>query len=161
MPRQPQSPPPSLSPEYQRFVETLLDVGREQLRGQLEGSKQWDAKALGFLTAIGALAGIVAANHDRLGGGWIVVLFLLAAGVVACTLTLLGRDYDIGPNIREAHDSYGGLGDKATPMLVAEIQGSIAHNGHVARWKGRSFMVAIILAVASLFGTAASWIWLR
>ncbi len=158
------SDPAATSPAsaaYQRFVAVLVDLGREQLRGQLDGSKQWDAKALGFLTAIGAFGSIVAANHAKLGRGWVVALVLLGVGAVGCALTLIGRDYDIGPNIRAAHDTYGGLGEESLPMLVAELHGSLSHNRSVGTWKGRFFSVAIVSAVAALVTIAISWSWLR
>lgn len=152
---------PAGSPSYQRFTDALVDVGREQLRSQLDGSKQWDAKALGFLTVVGAFAGVVVANHNNIGRGWLIALVLLAGAAVACALTLLGRDYDIGPDIRAAHDSYGGLGDEARPMLIAEIHGSVTHNRGVSEWKGRFFMVAVVTAVGALFVIGISWLWLR
>ncbi|MGH9207276.1 MAG: hypothetical protein ACRD1G_12050, partial [Acidimicrobiales bacterium] len=52
---------------FKSFVSVLIDAGRTQLASQLDGSKQWDAKALGVLTAIGAFGSFVFANHTSLG----------------------------------------------------------------------------------------------
>ena len=52
---------------YARFVQALVSMGREQLQGQLEGSKQFDTKALGLLAAHGALASFTFANRNTEG----------------------------------------------------------------------------------------------
>jgi hypothetical protein len=141
--------PPSKE-AYARFVDTLVSIGREQVSGQLDGSKQFDAKSLGLLTALGAFASFILANRGAVGGLWGIALVPTGFGVVGCLLSLFGRDYDKGPNVRAAYERYAVGGAEPSAFLIAELSASVSHNVRVAKWKSLAFGASASLLVGAL-----------
>lgn len=116
----------------------------------MDGSRQLDTKALGLLTALGAFGSFVVANRGTVGRWWELALVLIGCGVVGCLVTLFGRDYDKGPDVRAAYDAYAGRGPEPSAFLIAELAGSVRHNARVAQWKSYSFGASASLLVGAL-----------
>ena len=135
---------------YVRFVSALVLLGREQIQGQLDGSKQFDTKSLGLLTACGAFASFVATNQSGVGSLWGWALAAAGLSIFGCIATLFGKDYDKGPDLRKAYNRYAAQGPEPLAFLVAELDGTVRFNVEVAEWKSWAFRWAAGWLVVAL-----------
>ncbi len=82
------------------FPKLLIDLGREQIRGQEATSGAVTTKVLGLLGFDGVSTPLVIANRHVFGNLWWVLLLAAASIVVGAVIVLWGRPHDRGTSAK-------------------------------------------------------------
>ena len=139
------------TPPLDDFPKLLIDLGREQIRGQEATTGVATTKVLGLLGFDGVSTPLVIANRHVFGYLWWVLLLAAAGIVVGAVIVLWGRPHDRGPDIGQAYEKYAGQALYASYVsLVAELAGAVRSNGRYLGWINRGMTVSLTALVVGL-----------
>jgi len=139
------------TPPLDDFPKLLIDLGREQIRGQEATPGAATTKVLGLLGFDGVSAPLVIANRHVFGNLWWVLLLAAASIVVGAVIVLWGRPHDRGSDIGQAYERYAGQELYASYVsLIAELAGAVRSNSRYLRWINRGMTVSLTALVVGL-----------
>ena len=131
-----------------RVSAMILATAQSQLAAQLQAADNLDAKAVGLLSFDGILLGLVGFLQKSLTATWWMpaVLLLISAG--SCTVVLVSRQFNVGPEPREFYGAVEGLTETEVnaAMMEAVVE---AMNANDVRLRLKEWMFGV--GTAALF----------
>jgi hypothetical protein len=140
--------------EIDRGIEALTTEAQRQIGLQYDTGSAQDVKTIGMIAAAAAGAALFIPTQHQLSGLWVIPLFLLAVGIYCFVESLLGRDFERGPQVPDLYRNFGGTVIEAKESILQELVRAIEHNEPLLLQKTRWFKRGLMWLAFAIYATA-------